>query len=224
MKKIKLLAIALASAAILSLLTACDPISMLVLAGLASGGDRTEETTAEDTAELVLTESGEAGDVTEPESEPEETTEEETAPVELVEIGDYKFGVKGGQRAQRGDTYYLIATFLFQNNSDSEASFDWSLDVDAYQNGVELSSASVYWLSGYDSASGNEKHDGGSALDASEWSGSGRTEGGCGRKSNFRCLRRLPDARRYAERSAACRSRRNDQRNGTPADGYCICR
>lgn len=35
-----------------------------------------------------------------------------------------------------------------------------------------------------------------------------------GRKSNFRCLRRLPDARRYAERSAACRSRRNDQRNG----------
>ena len=78
--------------------------------------------------------------------------------------------------------------------------------------------------SGYDSASGNEKHDGGSALDASEWSGSGRTEGGCGRKSNFRCLRRLPDARRYAERSAACRSRRNDQRNGTPADGYRICR
>ncbi len=157
MKKIKLLAIALASAAILSLLTACNPISMLVLAGLASGGDRTEETTAEDTAELVLTESGEAGDVTEPESEPEETTEEETAPVELVEIGDYKFGVKGGQRAQRGDTYYLIATFLFQNNSDSEASFDWSLDVDAYQNGVELSSASVYWLSGYDSASGTKR-------------------------------------------------------------------
>lgn len=113
--------------------------------------------TAEDTAELVLTESGEAGDVTEPESEPEETTEEETAPVELVEIGDYKFGVKGGQRAQRGDTYYLIATFLFQNNSDSEASFDWSLDVDAYQNGVELSSASVYWLSGYDSASGTKR-------------------------------------------------------------------
>lgn len=96
MKKIKLLAIALASAAILSLLTACDPISMLVLADLASGGDRTEETTAEDTAELVLTESG-------------------------------------------------------------EASFDWSLDVDAYQNGVELSSASVYWLSGYDSASGTKR-------------------------------------------------------------------
>lgn len=71
---------------------------------------------------------------------------------------------------------------------------------------------------------GTKKHDGGSALDASEWSGSGRTEGGCGRKSNFRCLRRLPDARRYAERSAACRSRRNDQRNGTPADGYRICR
>lgn len=159
MKKIKLLAIALASAAILSMLTACDPISMLVLAGLASGGDKTEETTAEDTAELVPTESGEAGDVTEPESEsePEETTEEETAPVELVEIGDYKFGVKRGQRAQRGDTYYLIATFIFQNNSDDEASFDWSLDVDAYQNGVELSSASVYWLSGYDSASGTKR-------------------------------------------------------------------
>ncbi len=38
--------------------------------------------------------------------------------------------------------------------------------------------------------------------------------GVCG---GFRCSE-------YAERSAACRSRRNDQRNGTPADGYRICR
>lgn len=67
------------------------------------------------------------------------TTENETQQPVTVNtmVGDYSVMIKDSEVVESNDGNILIVTYLFQNHSDSSASFAYSISDKAFQNGIE---------------------------------------------------------------------------------------
>lgn len=67
------------------------------------------------------------------------TTENQTQPPVTVNtmVGEYSVMIKDSEVVESNDGNILIVTYLFQNHSDSSASFAYSISDKAFQNGIE---------------------------------------------------------------------------------------
>lgn len=80
-------------------------------------------------------------------SEKEEVTQEAGSAAtaeDNVTLGDYEVEIKSVRLAKDYENKPVaIVTYSFTNNSDEAASFEWTFDHQAYQNGVSLERAYV---------------------------------------------------------------------------------
>lgn len=137
MKKrgMRLAAIGMMTAVLLTVLSSCTPAGVFVLGGLFGAEKRLKEAETEQIYSK------------------KEETQDHAIPndsVEPVALGDYVLEIKECKILQRDEKRYALVTMLFQNNSEEETSFSMALEVNAYQNGIEADRAYLYREKGFD--------------------------------------------------------------------------
>ena len=65
-------------------------------------------------------------------------------------LGNYKVKIESAETAYYYDKYLIIVTYEFSNNGDNLASFDWSIQDSAFQDGIKLESDTIYLSSNND--------------------------------------------------------------------------
>lgn len=131
-------AIGMMTAVLLTVLLSCNSRKVISLTELTNSNEQTEK-------ELGTKE------------QTSETRHSAKRTLKMISYGDCKFGIKDCQIIQKWNAEYVLVTNVFQNKAEEETSFSRMLEMDAYQNGVEMDEANLFLKQGFSTSQEHKK-------------------------------------------------------------------